>query len=604
MKPMIILIVTLSVVQAFCQGSQAEYLELKRQFQLGNYKTAQNGFKELANDPSFGPYASFYFALSSYRMGQTTLATDMWKQILTKFPNWESNQEVILWLSYALFEDNEYAQAFKYADQLQTNLRASLIATKLSSLETHRLREVLDAYPEKEIAGYLFEMLNELPYDQRDQELIMDLMKNYDLDPSLGKQGVFKERYAIAIVLPFMYEGMDNPNTVLKNAIILELYEGMKLAKKELDSMGVFLELFPFDTKKNKSETTRLVSSHNLKNADLIIGPLYAEPNEVIQSFSSESGIPVFNPLSSNSEVMDVNPNGYLFHPSYETMGASAARYAAVRFRNNKKAFIFFENERDLIIASNYKNVLENEGYEVLRFDRLTNEDAQQLQEDFTEQYEYLYDSTEISPEVLDSINAIPGRYVRSRSKRDTKTGRIITNNEGEEIKEFYEMKFTIGPDSIGHIFAATSSNLLANNFISLAEVRTDSIGVIGYDDWLKFSLVNYDQLERIKVSMIGSGFYDKSTIDYKKLRKKFIKNIGSEPSKYHIIGYELIHQVGRLFQKYGTDIQNGLVSETVLEGIIMEDFFYGPFHDNQAVPILQLEDLKLVNKNPIQKVD
>ncbi|MEQ9007530.1 MAG: ABC transporter substrate-binding protein, partial [Ekhidna sp.] len=379
-----------------------------------------------------------------------------------------------------------------------------------------------------------------------------------------------------------------------------DLYQGMELAKKDLENDGIKLNLFPFDTQKKGSVTYQLIRDKKLEKADVIVGPLYSDPNKYISDFSKEKKITMVNPLSSNEEIIGDNPYAYLFKPSYATQGRKAAEFAAKKFTKNKKLFIFYETERDSIVADAYLKTIERDSFFVVRFERLTNEDAQQIQKDFTEQYEVRLDTIYHQSEI-DSIALLPGRIVRTRSLRNEQTGRIMRDANGDDIIEHYEVKFKVQPDSIGHIFAATSSNLLANNFISMVEVRRDSIGLIGYQDWLNFSLVAYDQLERLQVNFLSPSFYDMESESYNDLRDLFIERVGREPSEYHIYGYELTLHLGLMLKKHGKYFQRGWISDDYFPGYIMEGVQYGPYKDNQVVPITTLKNLTLQNQNSKQ---
>ncbi|MFK7952309.1 MAG: hypothetical protein AB8B73_05640, partial [Ekhidna sp.] len=281
----------------------------------------------------------------------------------------------------------------------------------------------------------------------------------------------------------------------------------------------------------------------------------------------------------------------------YETQGRMAANFASSTFTKNKKVLIFYETERDSLVAEAYKNTIQRDSFFIVKYQRLTTEGALEVQRDFTEQYEFRLD-TLFNQKEIDSIALLPGRYVRNRVLRDEKTKRILKDNNGEDKLEYYEVKFMVDRDSVGHIFAATSSNLLVNNLISLVDVRSDTIGLIGYDSWLDFNLSSYDQLERIGAYMISSSFFKKAEVEYQQVERKFIDQLGDKPNQYHLTGYELVMQLGILMKKNGKYFQRGLSDGDIARGVIMEGLRYGGYNDNQVVPIIQLEDLQLKNKN------
>lgn len=605
-RTLIFSVLLISSLFAWTQSSQGEYLEAKRQFGLGNYAAAKLAFQSLSNDSQFGEYASFYYALSALKKGEKTVAEDMLKQIVVKYPNWDQQQEVEYWLTYLAFDQGKLWEAFRQAENLPEDWRNYLIDSFLIKMSIEGLDSAYALNPNnKYIGSYYVDAIQKQPYEERDQLTLLELSEKFDITigPDESLPLIRKEEYAVAVVLPFMYESLATPKTVIRNSIIFDLYQGMDKAQKDLEEKGININLFPFDTQKKGSVTYDLINEGKLDQADAIIGPLYSGPSKYVSQFSKENKVTMINPVSSNEEIIGDNPFSYLFKPAYTTQGREAAKFAAKKFTDNKKLFIFYETNRDSIVANAYRETIERDSFFVVRFERLTNEDAQQIQIDFTEQYEVRLD-TMYSQDEIDSISLIPGRLVRTRSLRDEDSGRIIRDGNGEDIIESYEVKFTVEPDSIGHIFAATSSNLLANNFISMVEVRSDSIGIIGYKDWLNFSLVSYAQLERLQIDFLSPSFYDAESADYHWIRQRLIETLGTEPNEYHIYGYELVWQLGQLMNEYGKYFQRGLMSGEMQPGYLMEGLKYGPYNDNQMVPITTLKNLELKNQNIKQEVE
>lgn len=605
-RTLIFSVLFITIFSISAQTSQGEYLEAKRQFNLGNYSVAKQAFQNLTNDNNFGEYASFYYALSALKLNEQKTAEDMLKQIQTKYPDWQQKQEVDYWLTYLAFNQGKLWQAFRLAEGLPESWKNFLIDNFLGKMTISGLDSAYVLNPNNNYIGsYYAKAIQKQPYDERDQLLLLELSEKFDIELGLDESLPFikKDEYAVAVVLPFMYESLATPQTVIRNSIIFDLYQGMEQAQKDLKSEGINLNLFPFDTQKKGSVTYDLIKEGKLDNADVIIGPLYSGPSRFISQFSKENKITMINPVSSNEEIIGDNPFSYLFKPSYSTQGREAAKYAAEKFTDNKKVFIFYETNRDSLIANAYRETIERDSFFVIRFERLTNEDAQQIQIDFTEQYEVRLD-TMYSQEEIDSIALIPGRLVRTRSLRNEETGRIIRDRNGEDVIESYEVKFTVQPDSIGHIFAATSSNLLANNFISMVEVRSDSIGIIGYKDWLNFSLVSYPQLERLQIDFLSPSYYDVENYEYDLLKRRFIENLGKEPGEFHIYGYELVWQIGQLMKEHGKYFQRGWMDGDLKPGYIMEGLRYGPYKDNQLVPITTLENLELKRQIIKQEAD
>ena len=586
----LIFILYLLALKGMTQSIQSKYLLAKQFYNKEEYQEAKQHFHPLVSDQVFGPYASHYFALSTYHLNEYKQATDMWKQIVIKFPNWGKLNEVFLWLTYASFEQQNHSHALKYLMHLNEKDQKDIFYHFLEEIDSLVLEEMGTLYPNnKELINSLTYLLQIYPNEKISFEYLNDFNKKYNLTTdSLDRPFpiIKKDRYAVAVVLPFMFQTLANPNTVIRNTIVFELYQGMLLAQRDLEKKGILIDLVPYDTKKDLSTTQQIIDNGSLKNADLIVGSLLQDPINLIKDFSKKNKIAMINPLSANHQITENSPYSYLFKPSYKTQGEKAAEYASKVFTHNKNVFIFYEKKKDKYVAKSYKAYLEKKGFSIIRFERITKYRAQKLQEKFSEQYIYKLDSL-FSKEEIDSIALIPGRFVRSKYEQDP---------EGEKVETFYEMKFQIPKDTIGHIFAATSNHLFANNFINIIEVRTDTIGLIGYGNWLDFDLVSYKQLERLNITFIEPHYFKTRSKSYRIVYNKFINFLGKEPSEYHFIGYELTMQIGQILNRYGKNFYLNL-KDNYLPGITMDGLQYGKKNDNQMVPILKLENLKLVNQ-------
>ncbi len=97
----------------------------------------------------------------------------------------------------------------------------------------------------------------------------------------------------------------------------IEMYEGMLIAVDSLRSLGLEVELNVSDTGADTSTVDWLISSGRLRNADLIIGPVYSYNLERIASYAATYGIPVVSPVQlRNQNILDGKPNLFRVCPS------------------------------------------------------------------------------------------------------------------------------------------------------------------------------------------------------------------------------------------------------------------------------------------------
>lgn len=569
----------------FSQANQDEYQEAKRQFQMKNYSAAMMAFSGLSEDADFGTYATFYYGLSAYKKKEYQTAKDAWKQVIAKDPKWKQRKEVNYWLTEVSAKTKAYEDFFKYSKEFGEVYRKQKAQEMLGELGVDELSTIYKNNRKKEIAEVLFSKIMKQPASERDATLLKELASKHGLKEMTLKDGlplVKKEKYAVAVLFPFMYESLDNPHAAVANSIIMDLYQGMNLAQDELKFDGVNLKLLPFDTKKSEAITQSILQKPSLKNADIIIGPLYEEPFRLASQFSSENKVPMINPVTSKDAYVKTNPYLILTNSCHTSQGVSAAKYAKKTYAKNKNALVFYETLNDRVIAEAYKEELEQEGFNVLRFEELDKSSALEVQHELTDTYEFTL-SNKFTYAQIDSIASIPGRYVKVKPSNQVQ----------------YENRYYVKPDSIGHIFVATSNNTIANSFINIVETRPDTIGLIGLNSWLDFRLLSYDQFQRLGIRMVAPHFFDKKAEAYQEFEEMVITKLKVSPSKFHLIGYELVMQLGKWLKKNGKYIQRGMgENHAKIKGILMNDLRYDGKQDNQLAPIIRVENYEIVKEN------
>jgi LysM repeat protein/ABC-type branched-subunit amino acid transport system substrate-binding protein len=115
----------------------------------------------------------------------------------------------------------------------------------------------------------------------------------------------------------------------------IHFYEGVLLAVDSLQQMGINLELNVWDTEQKSSKVKGFVSSGVLKNADLIIGPVYPNEQKEISEFAEKNRIPVISPLSSSDEYTKDNAFFFQVNPPKEYISEKTNEYLISAYRNS-----------------------------------------------------------------------------------------------------------------------------------------------------------------------------------------------------------------------------------------------------------------------------
>ena len=571
----------------FAQSDYSKYMQIKKLFLLEEYEQIVNSDISITINSEFYPYKTFYKAVSLFKVNQFKKSLDNFHNLKKNYPNWSQIEEVNYWIIKILIETNNLNDALKVFStisniEIKKNLY-NIIDPKISKILSFSELEILyNKYPKNiSISKYFGRRLLDEFINEEVRQEINKILKIVDKDQFFISS---EEKFKVAVLLPFMYESLENTFYIQNNKFIVDFYSGLLHGLNNQDSTNSLIEILPFDTKKNPDVIKQIISSGKLSNVDLIIGPLYSNPISLIKQYCLENKIMMINPLSNNNEIIDDNKYSLLFNPSIKTIANKVANYSIERFKNNKNTILFYEKKyADSLIAKIYQDKLNAEGFNIIYSQGVSLEDSRLILDSLTNSYEYI-----LSDSLYDTLKSIEGRFV--------KDGRGI---DGVDTLYKYEEKFYIEDDSIGHVFISSKNSLFASNAISAVDIRNDTIPIIGFDEWLDFDLITIDQFENLDISLISSSFINFESDKFIKLQDYYIKNYRNKISKNFLLGSELINLIFNIVKDYGKYFQFGLRNEKFIQGNVLYGFEYLENNDNQIVPIVKVDSskIKMINQ-------
>jgi LysM repeat protein len=138
----------------------------------------------------------------------------------------------------------------------------------------------------------------------------------------------------------------------------VEMYNGILLAADTLRSLGLNVNLFTFDIRKDTIEISKLIMSGKLSGMDLIIGPVYSHNLSIIADYARELGIPVVSPVSlMNNSVLTNNPTVFMAISSLEIAQKALAKSISENYENNL-VFIHADTGRTDEDVKRFKNLI------------------------------------------------------------------------------------------------------------------------------------------------------------------------------------------------------------------------------------------------------
>lgn len=565
----------------------ARFNNARELMNLGKYGLAMQAFKPLTISYGGNRYekiSSYYFAVSAYKDNQKYIARDMFLSSLQKYPTWEKLDEVNLWLTSIYLEDGNYYEGLNHASEIKSKqIMDEAILLKRNYLKSQnydQLDSLLDIYPsDKEIAANLALKIVQLPFAQQDRALLENIISVYELDKTKYRlnealTSVKKNRYQIAVILPFMTDEIKNNPKHLSNEFVIEIYEGLMTGVSDLRNMGINVSIHSYDTKKDIHATAQILEMEEVKHMDLIIGPLYPGPVKLVSDFAYEQQINMINPLSNNSEIIGENPYAFLFMPSYETMGRKAAEYISSSLENKNVLVFHGNNSGDSVMAYAYKKEIELKGFNVCLIEGVATEDAKNILDLLTNTVTIEFDATE-----FDSL--------------------VVEDKVEGNLRITEKDYLVIQPDSIGHVFVASNDPALVANTITGLETRGDTIMLVGSERWLDERAVSLGGLDRLNTHLTAPTYVDKTKPKYAGLNAICMESFNTYPTRNFYIGYEVIMTAGKMMNKMGNRFQFDPGINDFVEGELFQGTLYGSENCNQVVPILKFNYSKLVVENP-----
>ena len=571
---------------AFAQSDYSNFTKVKKLFNQKNYSELTNLNFNISSKSEFYPYYIFYRSISNYYLNNEDQSLNDLNEIIKSFPKWSQIDEVYYWIIKIIIDKESIETTLNYFNkikniQIQEDIY-SMIEPEIKKISSfNQLKTLYKNYANNKIIAKYYgrSLLKEYLSDEIIDEIteILDLVERDELFV------VENKKFRVAVLLPFMFDGFDNDNFIKNNNFIMDLYSGILFGHKNYDSINSMIDIIPFDTRRDPIVVRKIIQEGSLDNIDLIIGPLYGKPIEIIKQFCLENKILMINPLSSNNKIIDDNRYSLLFKPSIKTVAQKASEYSIDRFNTNKNTIIFYENNfQDSLIAKIYYDNLEKNGFNIIYSKSVSKDDSRLILDSLASTYEEM-----LSDSIYDTLKNISGILI--------KDGRGI--DELDTAYKYIE-KFYIEEDSIGHVFVSSKNSLFASNIISAVDIRNDTIPVLGFEDWLKFNLISINQFQDLDISLISPSFSNSLDEDYKYIEEYFIDNYRRKLSNNFIIGVELINMIIDINKSYGRYFQFGLRNEKLIKGKISGGSSYLRANDNQIVPVIKVVESDIIKIN------
>ncbi|WP_373514626.1 tetratricopeptide repeat protein, partial [Persicitalea sp.] len=404
-------ILTLGVV-LITQGVQAQLFDRPDQkfqeginfYKQGRYDDAIQKFADItsnsAND-EYAPLAHFYYGLSANKLKKYNDGNLMLRQLFTRYPNWVQRDEAYYLMAVNFFELQDDRRAFDYLNRIGD----ARMGKDIQGLKQHYLKNIEDVatlkslnseYPnDRVVAVALVDLIQSKSSNKADLELSDRLTNQYNIDvsrpqeilpekkedipekkevirnPSYEKRWT-KGYYNVAVLFPYRLADIRSTKRGLPNQYAYDYFAGLQIARQKLKSEGVNIHLQAYDLGNEEDKSLEMINNTHFRQTDLIVGPLYARPFELVSEFANVNGITMVNPLATDGSLLENGKLVYLAHPSILSQTQEILMLVKSKTTVPMAAIYYGNNPKDSAMAFTYQEEIKKASGNVLEIKELS----------------------------------------------------------------------------------------------------------------------------------------------------------------------------------------------------------------------------------------
>ncbi|MBI4945847.1 MAG: ABC transporter substrate-binding protein [Bacteroidetes bacterium] len=431
---------------------------------------------------------------------------------------------------------SENTEAIKKEIEKQVSAKSQTLPPKKEIVSNALSKEKDTAYKKETVALDLKNTMNiSLPVQKKDSTgvIVKYSMKN-------------EADLHVALFLPLSLNSIDEINTdkiAMGDEKIsedvkagIEFYEGAKMAFDSLRREGFKGYLHVYDYNLDSAGFEKLLKNSELKEMDLIIGPLHGKKFEAVEKFSKEHNISIIAPFLTNNNILLGNPNASKVTPSYVTQADALAQYVSENFSGQNIILFNSANPKDKPYLNTFKRV---------------------------------------ANPILQKSNA--------------DTVKEITFTTLQDFTRKTKPNIVVIPSS-NQSFVTEAVNKL---FLDKQE-NQDSIIVFGMNNFQDIESLDFGYLNALHVYVASCSFVDYNNAQTQKFILKYRKEFKGEPTSHVFSGFDIALYYLSALRKYGHYL-NKKLPELKQKGIQTEFNFYQADsengYENKGVGIMKFEN-------------
>jgi ABC-type branched-subunit amino acid transport system substrate-binding protein len=347
-----------------------------------------------------------------------------------------------------------------------------------------------------------------------------------------------KQFFNVAVILPFKTDKVDPKNPSPIDRAVFELIQGMEIARCQLADSGIGINLMMYDTKSSPVVTNSILNEPELKKADAIIGPVSALSSPAVAEFALKNKILMLNPLSTKLVWDNANDYAILGASTPATIARKAAAYALKNFPSEKVGIIYGPNERDSVIAAQYRQIMIDSGKTVVLIHK-------------------------------------------------------VGKNSAANLTKFISKS---GLDSTGHLFVPNNEKSVRVQLIGAVQGLKINTPILTWGNWIEEPTAIYELFEQANVHFFWPDGFIVDNPDYQIFKSSFAKKFNKIASEAAAAGFEDLWLIGKGLSLVGKEgLKDWVHQPKAIKAKLIGGYQYNGANDNQVIPFFKFVDEVLI---------
>ena len=370
----------------------------------------------------------------------------------------------------------------------------------------------------------------------------------------------------VALMVPLYLEQVDeeffeaepsNKTLLAKPFSFLHFYEGFMIAADSMvSSRNMKLDLKVYDVDNDVKKADSAIVDPWLAKADLIVGPFYLKPFNVVKNFAVEHNIPIVNPITQRSEIVDNHPNVIKVKPSLDAQMAPLDSIIRNYYHSNNVFIVRKDSFSDDVFIEKINEIVERN---IDSCSYVDNNHIVKVIKSHHKRWKYLKIDFEASDYLTDNISLDVDSLKRHIDDSTAFHNRIVNINYQRDSLNFVKNYASTMRNNLFIVYG--NDKVFANEIVNKVTKLTENypITVILLPEWSKFSGLFNENL--MKMHAI---YFDDTYIDYQSIRTesficKFRNRYETEPNDYAYDGFDIGWYFLNALKAYGNEMMENL---------------------------------------------